>query len=185
MRQRRITRVLPVAMRAELKTPLGHLFRGPPAETVQRLVEFLEDRETPIFAVVGDFTSESILASSLEPDIVVVDHRVMRITVDPLDHGSRQIINTKNAQGTVDAEAWEALEEAVTLKSQASVIVEGEEDLLVLPLISLTPLGSVIVYGQPREGMVVIEVTEEVKGWTDDFLARMEESRTEDGAKDD
>ena len=64
-----------MAMRAELKRPLGHLFRGPPAETVQRLVELLEDRETPLFAVVGDFTSESILTSSLEPDIVVVDHR--------------------------------------------------------------------------------------------------------------
>jgi uncharacterized protein (UPF0218 family) len=112
----------------------------------------------------------------LKPDIVVVDHRIMRITVDPLDHGTRRIINTENAQGTVDADAWNALEEAVTLKSEASVIVEGEEDLLVLPLISLMPLGSVIVYGQPREGLVVVEVTEEMKRWNEDFLTRMEES---------
>lgn len=176
MSARRITKVLPVAMRAELKRPLGRLFRGPPAEAIQQLEEFLKNRETPLFAVVGDFTTENILASSLEPDIVVVDHRVMRVIVDPLDHSMRRIINTKNAQGTVDVEAWEALEEAVTLKSEASVIVEGEEDLLVLPLICLMPLGSVIVYGQPREGMVAVEVTEEMKVWTDDFLARMEES---------
>jgi uncharacterized protein (UPF0218 family) len=176
MNIRRITKVLPVAMRAELKRPLGRLFRGPPAEAIQQLEEFLENKETPLFAVVGDFTTENILASSLEPDIVVVDHRVMRVIVDPLDHSTRRIIYTKNAQGTVDAEAWGALEEAVTLKSKASVIVEGEEDLLVLPLISLMPLGSVIVYGQPREGMVAVEVTEEMKGWTDDFLTRMEEN---------
>jgi uncharacterized protein (UPF0218 family) len=37
------------------------------------------------------------------------------------------------------------------------------------------PLGSVIVYGQPREGLVVVEVTEEMKRWTEDFLTRMEE----------
>ncbi len=176
MSKRRITRVLQVAMRAELKRPLGHLFRGQPAETVLKLKEFLKKRETPLFAVVGDFTAKNILAASLEPDIVVVDHRIMRITVDPLDHGTRRIINTENAQGTVDAEAWNALEEAVTLKSEASVIVEGEEDLLVLPLISLMPLGSVIVYGQPREGLVVVEVTEEMKRWNEDFLTRMEES---------
>ena len=176
MSKRRITRVLQVAMRAELKRPLGHLFRGQPAETVLKLKEFLKNRETPLFAVVGDFTTENILAASLKPDIVVVDHRIMRITVDPLDHGTRRIINTENAQGTVDAEAWNALEEAVTLKSEASVIVEGEEDLLVLPLISLMPLGSVIVYGQPREGLVVVEVTEEIKRWNEDFLTRMEES---------
>ncbi len=176
MSKRRITRVLPMAMRVELKRPLGHLFRGQPAETVLKLKEFLKNRETPLFAVVGDFTTENILAASLKPDIVVVDHRIMRITVDPLDHGTRRIINTENAQGTVDAEAWNALEEAVTLKSEASVIVEGEEDLLVLPLISLMPLGSVIVYGQPREGLVVVEVTEEIKRWNEDFLTRMEES---------
>jgi uncharacterized protein (UPF0218 family) len=176
MSRRRITRVLPVAMRAELKRPLGRLFRGPPAETIQQLEEFLEKREPPLFAVVGDFTTENILASKLRPDIVVVDHRIMRITVAPLDYGTRRVIDTKNAQGTIDAEAWEALGEAVTLKSEASVIVEGEEDLLVLPLISLMPLRSVIVYGQPREGMVAVEVTEEMKRWTDDFLTRMEES---------
>ena len=176
MSKRRITRVLQVAMRAELKRPLGHLFRGQPAETVLKLKEFLKKRETPLFAVVGDFTAKNILAASLEPDIVVVDHRIMRITVDPLDHGTRRIINTENAQGTIDADAWNALEEAVTLKSEASVIVEGEEDLLVLPLISLMPLGSVIVYGQPREGLVVVEVTEEMKRWNEDFLTRMEES---------
>jgi len=175
MSKRRITRVLPVTMRAELKRPLGHLFRGQPAETVLKLKEFLKNREPPLFAVVGDFTAENILAASLKPDIVVVDHRIMRITVDPLDHGTRRIINTENAQGTVDAEAWDALEEAVTLKSETTVIVEGEEDLLVLPLISLMPLGSVIVYGQPREGMVVVEVSEEMKGWAEDFMARMEE----------
>ena len=85
-----------MAMRAELKRPLGHLFRGQPAETVLKLKEFLKNRVTSLFAVVGDFTAENILAASLEPDIVVVDHRIMRITVDPLDHGTRRIINMEN-----------------------------------------------------------------------------------------
>ena len=93
-----------------------------------------------------------------------------------MDLGERQKITAVNQAGTVDPSAWSALGKAVILKSRVSVIVEGEEDLLVLPLISLTPIGSLIVYGQPREGMVVVEVTKEIKGWVEEFLSRMEES---------
>jgi uncharacterized protein (UPF0218 family) len=166
---------LPVAMRAELKAPLGQLITGEPSETVPRLRHILERKTFPMFAVVGDYTSKNVLEAGLDPDIVVLDHRVMRIDVDPLDHGDRRILQAKNPRGTVDSEAWTALEEAVTLNSKSAVIVEGEEDLLVLPLISLMPLGSVIVYGQPREGMVLVEVSEERKGWAEAFMGRMEE----------
>jgi len=166
---------LPVSMRAELKKPLGKLLAGPPSETVNLLKRVLKQKKPPYFAVVGDFTSKNVLDAGLEPDLVVVDNRVMRSEVPPVDLGERQRITVFNQAGTVESSAWSAIEEAVILKSRASVIVEGEEDLLVLPLISLTPIGSLIVYGQPREGMVVVEVTEKMKGWAEDFLSRMEE----------
>jgi len=176
----RKTLVLPVSMRAELKTPLGRLLAGEPSETVKSLENIIKEEKPPFFAVVGDFTTLNILKSSMKPDLVVVDHRVMRENVDPVDLEDRQIFFASNPAGTVTPEAWDALEEAVTLKREASVVVEGEEDLMVLPLISLTPKGSIIVYGQPREGMVVINVTTEMKTWTDDFLSRMEECNAED-----
>jgi hypothetical protein len=162
-------------MRAELKAPLGKLLPGESHETVSKLRRILGKKKPPMFAVVGDFTSSNILEAGLDPDIIVIDYRVMRLDVDPLNHGERHILLASNSRGTIDAEAWAVLEEAVTLKSRTAVIVEGEEDLLVLPLISLMPLGSVIVYGQPREGMVVVEVSEERKGWAESFMTRMEE----------
>ena len=166
---------LPESMRAELKKPLGILLIGPNTRTVGLLREILDDKDPAIFAVVGDFTSKNILEAGLDPDIVVVDNRVMRSEVPPVNMGDRRQFTSSNQAGTVDPSAWHALREAVTLKSRVSVIVEGEEDLLVLPLISLTPIGSLIIYGQPREGMVVVEVTDEMKGWAEDFLSRMEE----------
>ncbi len=166
---------LPKSMRAELKKPLGILLTGSPSETVNLLREVLTQKKPPYFAVVGDFTSKYILDAGLEPDLVVVVNRVLRSDVPPVDMGERRKISAFNQAGTVDPSVWGALEEAVILKSRASVIVEGEEDLLVLPLISLIPIGSLIVYGQPREGMVVVEVTEKMKGWAEDFLSRMEE----------
>ena len=166
---------LPVDMRQELKTPLGELIRGDPSETVGILRERIKEKTPPSFAVVGDFTTKNILDAGLEPDIYVVDHRVMRNSVDPLNHRDREVFHASNPAGTITSEAWETLEKAVSLKREASIIVEGEEDLLVLPLISLMPTGSLIVYGQPREGMVLVEVTNKMKGWAEAFMAKMEE----------
>lgn len=162
-------------MRSELKKPLGLLLKGEPLEVVARLREMIHRLEPTLFASVGDVSSRNLLQSGLEPDIVVVDHRVMRVRVEPLSLGGRVEIRARNRPGTIDADAWRALGEAVTLKRGVAVIVEGEEDLLVLPLIALMPLGSVIVYGQPFAGMVVVEVTEERKRWADGFMERMEE----------
>jgi hypothetical protein len=162
-------------MRLELKSPLGILLEGAPSETIKQLRQLIIQYKPPLLAVVGDFTSKNIMKAGLDPDICVIDHRIMREKVEPWDHGKREVFSTHNHPGTIDIEAWRVLKDAVTLKSKASVIVEGEEDLLVLPLILLAPTGSLIVYGQPRKGMVVVEASEERKAWAEDFINRMEE----------
>jgi hypothetical protein len=43
------------------------------------------------------------------------------------------------------------------------IIVNGEEDLAVIPAVIEAPLGTAIVYGQPSEGMVIIVTTREKK----------------------
>jgi uncharacterized protein (UPF0218 family) len=174
------TLILPFEMRAELKIPLGQLLIGEPSCTILQLNRIINKKKPPMFAVVGDFTTKNILEANIKPNIVVLDHRVMRVEVEPLAHKTRHVFKCVNKQGTIDLEAWKALEKAITLKCNTAVIVEGEEDLLVLPLILMMPLRSLIIYGQPREGMVVVEATEERKVWAEDFLARMEENNTED-----
>jgi len=159
----------------ELKEPLGLLLEGDSRETVGRFVELHRRLNPPMFAAVGDVTSRNLLDAGVEPDIIVADHKVMRVRVEPLNYEERAFIHARNPPGTIDAGAWMALEEAVILKRRVAVIVEGEEDLLVLPLIVLMPLGSVIAYGQPHRGMVVVEVTDERKRWADGFMERMEE----------
>ena len=168
---------LPVEMRTELKDPIGILLSGDPADTVKMLTLLLEEKQPPMFAVVGDFTAKNILEANLHPDIVIIDHRTMREQVDPLEHGEKPVWEAANPAGTITCEACKILEDAVTLKREVSVIVEGEEDLLVLPLIILMPVGSIIIYGQPREGMVAVEVDDDLKDWARDFMNRMEESK--------
>jgi uncharacterized protein (UPF0218 family) len=69
------------------------------------------------------------------------------------------------------------LQEALVLASESrpvKVFVEGEEDLLVLPLLFLVPDGSVIVYGQPLEGIVVVKVSPEVSRKAKDLMDKLE-----------
>jgi hypothetical protein len=43
------------------------------------------------------------------------------------------------------------------------VIVKGEEDLAVLPLVEIMPDETIILYGQPGEGLVLCEVSEQLR----------------------
>lgn len=96
----------------------------------------------------------------------------MRKSVDPIEF-NRKNINTFNPPGSITAEAQSILFEAAKGCSHLAVIVDGEEDLLVLPLMVYLPVGSLIIYGQPREGMVVISLNKERKRWAEDFMREM------------
>jgi len=159
-------------MRGELKVPLGELYRGEPSETAARLEgKFVV--KPPLFAVVGDFVAGNLITAGFSPDIVVVDNKNLRVEVEPVKHGLEEV-KVPNPPGTIDADAWTVLRRAVTLKRRVAVVVEGEEDLLVLPLLAEMPLGSVIAYGQPHEGLVVVTVSEEKREWARGFLSQME-----------
>lgn len=165
---------LPRELRGELKRPLGLLIRGEPRETMDALRRFVEERAAGILISVGDVTSRNIIRAGLPLKVAVIDNRVMREEVEPWFPKGWREFHVRNPAGTIRGEVWDVLEEAINLNKGAVVIVEGEEDLLTLPVIALAPIGSVVVYGQPREGIVVVEVTEERKRWTLEFLERME-----------
>ena len=48
-------------------------------------------------------------------------------------------------------------------KPPIRLLVNGEEDLLVLPVCLFAPENSVVMYGQPNEGLVIAEITNEVR----------------------
>ncbi|MBN2336400.1 DUF359 domain-containing protein, partial [Candidatus Bathyarchaeota archaeon] len=119
-------------MRNELKEPLGKLLRADITKNVETLRIILAKTKPPMFASVGDYVTVHILEAGLHPDVVVIDHRVMRQDVEQLRF-DRDRVHVSNPQGTITAEAYRELEDAITLKKRLGVVVEGEEDLLVLP----------------------------------------------------
>ncbi len=159
---------------------MGELYRGEPTETTAKLRDKLIVKP-PLLAVVGDFVAANVIAAGLFPDIVVVDNKTLRAQIKPIVHGLKEV-NVPNEAATINAKAWLALRTAVTLKRRVAIVVEGEEDLLVLPLLAEMPLGSVIAYGQPHEGLVAVTVSEERRDWARGFLNRMEMKRHEAGS---
>jgi len=149
------------------------LLRAPVSENVVALGRLIEVEEPPMWASVGDCVTVNIIMAGLHPDIAVVDHRVMREDVEPIELGDS--VEVVNPAGTISVEAQRALSEAISFNKRLGVVVEGEEDLLVLPLMAWMPVGSVVVYGQPREGMVVVTLTEERRRWAKEFMNTMEE----------
>ena len=96
----------------------------------------------------------------------------MRKSIEPIEFDREQRC-VSNPPGTISAEAQRILFQSIQKYKTLAIIVEGEEDLLVLPLMVQMPIGSVIIYGQPREGMVVITLTEERKNWAKNFIDQM------------
>jgi len=165
--------VLLFERRSDLKSPLGVLLRAPVSDNVAALGKLIEVTGPPMWATVGDFVTANIVGAGLHPDIAVVDHRVMRENVEPVELG--ESVEVVNPPGTISAESQRVLTEAITFNKRLGVVVEGEEDLLVLPLMAWMPVGSVVVYGQPREGMVVVTLTEERRRCAQEFMNTMEE----------
>lgn len=78
-------------------------------------------------------------------------------------HDKPRVFRTHNEAGMINLLAWNAIAEAIE-KGDSAVLVDGEEDLLTLVAVIAAPQGSLVVYGQPGEGIVLVRVTEGKKG---------------------
>jgi len=157
------TRRLTPALRRKLKSPMGLLVRGSPDEAMGKLKKMMEEVKPPMVVSVGDVVSRSMLQSNISPQVLIVDNRVMREPITPISVDVDQTLRVKNPPGTLTEEVWLIMEKAIQSNRRTRVLVEGEEDLLTLAAVLCAPLGSLVVYGQPREGIVVIKVTELMK----------------------
>jgi len=148
---------LPDEVRPLLKRPLGQLF-----SSFTNAVEYLQRLCPTRLIAVGDIVTSDLIKAGLKLDVAVVDFFVMRSPVDKkirrtINSFDAKIIRVKNPAGTITQKLRTVLNEA---KHPLKIIVDGEEDLATLPAVLSAPLGSVVVYGQPNEGVVIVEVTE-------------------------
>jgi len=164
--------ILPTGMRAELARPLGPVLRG-------RSFGDAIGTAKPLVAV-GDVVTAELVRAEHMPDVAIVDFRTRRADnpeAKGLFAGAQyRVITLSNPAGRIVAAAWDAIREAFKAGGRVRVEVRGEEDLLALVAIALAPDGSVVVYGQPDEGAVVVRVDAAARGRVKSVLRRMQGS---------
>ncbi|AKB24383.1 hypothetical protein MSMTP_0914 [Methanosarcina sp. MTP4] len=149
-----------------MKKPLGKLYRGSGRDTIEKFAGKLAN-PTKLISV-GDVTTFHLLEAGIFPDLCIVDNRTKRKPVSE-DVSSRNKdgdyteVTVENPAGLITDELINSISEAFVSGKALRIFVRGEEDLATLPVILMAPLGSVVLYGQPDEGVVFVEVTESKK----------------------
>jgi uncharacterized protein (UPF0218 family) len=164
-------RVLTPSLRRKLKKPLGRLF--PAAEV--RGEEFLAlVVGSPFVVTVGDRVTETIQETTgRSPDVFVVDgvERRSPREIPHIAHGAT--VKAKNPAGRITKAALGAMKRAFAGEKPVMVLIDGEEDLLTIPAVIDAPLGAVVFYGQPLEGVVAVKVDERSKASARNILKQM------------
>ena len=149
-----------------MKKPLGKLYVGNGSDTIEKFVGELAS-STKLISV-GDVTTFHLLEAGIFPDICIVDNRTKRepvaryVSARNMDNVYEEV-SVENPAGIITDELIKTLCEAFTSEKPIRIFVKGEEELATLPVILLAPLGAVVLYGQPDEGVVFVKVTEEKK----------------------
>ncbi len=156
-------------LREELKKPLGELVAD--AESVPR---------GRLLVSVGDTASDTLLSSGREPKMIVYDGRARRREIGVsgnIRSYDADEYSVANPPGTLNEDAFTVFKAVFAAERPGKVFVEGEEDLTALAAIVEAPDGALVVYGQPDEGLVVVEVGEEIRDQVEHMLEEMRDGR--------
>jgi GTP-dependent dephospho-CoA kinase len=155
-----------------LKTPLGQLFPGTPTETMPKLKMLVQQSKPSKVTTVGDVVSRETLAKGIQVGLRIVDQMTLRKKIDRVEIKAERTYRVKNPAGVITKEAWDTIKEAMKDR-EALIFVDGEEDLLAIPAVLESPDNAIVVYGQPSEGLVVVNVSPDKKGEVRKIVDRM------------
>jgi uncharacterized protein (UPF0218 family) len=153
-----------------LKQPFGTLI--PDKQVTKQKVASMLKGAVKIVAV-GDATTERLASFDITPDIAVIDGKERRSKRNyPANYQAKEL-RCSNPTGTISKDAVGVLQEALKLQPPVRVLVDGEEDLLALPVFAMSPEGSTVLYGQPLEGLVVVKITPAKQRQAKDLMDRI------------
>jgi len=163
MGMRRLTE----SLRERLHRPVGELL------TERAALERVREKRPGLLVAVGDTVGYVLFRNGLRPDVFVYDYKNLRVPVSEevrkeIERHVRRRKVVANEAGTISDEMERAVRSAIE-RRRGNIFVDGEEDLAALVAFANAPDGSVVLYGQPNEGIVLVEVDEamraKARGW--------------------
>ena len=162
---------LPEDLRDQLKNPLGNLISNndPNRENILKKIS-----AESILITVGDRTTENMLQLGLKPQIQIIDGLEKRNQrAVPVDDTVNTNLSCKNSPGEITEESIQVIQKAFSCEPPVRITVDGEEDLLVIPVCIHAPENSIVMYGQPNEGLVIVTITPEIRAKVQKILDAM------------
>lgn len=163
---------LPDSLRDRFKTPLGNLIPESQANksNIQKHLS-----ENSYLITVGDRTTEKMIDFGLIPSLQIIDNQEKRVKREPAKHDSRYTeLVCNNPAAEITTQSIDMIKKAFASKTPVRLTVTGEEDLLVIPVCIHAPENSIVMYGQPNEGLVIVKITPEIRNKTQRLLDLME-----------
>ena len=162
---------LPNSLRDQFKNPLGVLLPEDMADKTH-ISEYLSDNSYII--TVGDRTTEKMIDFGLIPSLQIIDgvEKREKRELPKLENATELTVDNPAAE--ITPQSIDVIKQAFTLSSPVRIVVNGEEDLLVIPVCVHAPENSIVLYGQPNKGLVIVKVTPEIRNKTQGLLDLME-----------
>jgi uncharacterized protein (UPF0218 family) len=161
---------LPDSLRDQLKIPLGILLPIG-QDNKENIKKHLSDNSYII--TVGDRTTEKMIDFDLIPSLQIIDGLEKRQKREFPKLGNASELTIDNPPAEITLQSIEIIKKAFTMNSPVRLTVNGEEDLLVLPVCIHAPENSVVLYGQPNQGLVCVQITTEIRNKAQTLLNLM------------
>ena len=151
---------LPDNLRNSLKKPLGVLLKD--SDVTKESI--LKSIPTGSFVIsVGDATTEKLIKYGIIPSLQIVDGVEKKVKRDLPSGDVKTTLNCINPPAEITTESLNTIKKAFQSITPVRIAVIGEEDLLVLPVVVYAPENSVVLYGQPNEGLVIVPINAEIR----------------------
>lgn len=163
---------LPDNLREQMKIPLGVLLLESDV-TKKNIQKHIFENSYVI--TVGDRTTEKMNAFGLIPSLQIIDGQEKRIKRNISENFEvSTTLMCDNPAAEITIQSIETIKKAFISQTPVRITVNGEEDLLVIPVCIHAPENSVVMYGQPNEGLVIVKITPEIRNKTQKLLDSME-----------
>ena len=163
---------LPDSLRDQLKIPMGILI---PESQVNKsnIQKHLSANSYTI--TVGDRTTQKMIEFGLIPSLQIIDNQEKRVKREPTKSNNTYTeLVCDNPAAEITLQSIDKIKTAFASKTPVRLTVAGEEDLLVIPVCIHAPENSIVMYGQPNEGLVIVKITPEIRNKTQRLLDLME-----------
>ena len=162
---------LPDSLRDQLKIPLGILLPESKADKTN-IEKHLSENSYVI--TVGDRTTEKMIEFGLIPSLQIIDSQEKRSKREPPQLANATELTVDNPAAEITSQSISIIQQAFAMQPPVRISVNGEEDLLVIPVCVHAPENAIVLYGQPNEGLVIVKITPEIRNKTQKLLDLME-----------